>query len=89
MVAKKVMVKTYLNQPIVRFFLGRENGGVLVSSEENGVHGGWVAALSQVFEYDDVLYQRMTAFDSILDDEPEMLLSLWEEAHLLEFDPYS
>ena len=84
MSAPKVMIRTYLNQPIVRFFLEYKNGGMLVSNEEEGRGGGWVASPSQVFEYDEELYQRMTAFDSILDDEPEALLSLWSEAQTKE-----
>ena len=80
MSVQKVMIRTYLNQPIVRFFLGYKHGGMLVSNEEEGRDGGWVVDPSQVFEYDEDLYQRMAAFDSILDDEPEALLSLWSEA---------
>ena len=89
MSARKVMIRTYLNQPIVRFLLWYKNGNMLVSYEEHGRGGGWVVDPSQVFEYDEDLYQRMAAFDSILDDEPESLLSLWSEARLLETDKSS
>ena len=80
MEAKPVMVKTYLNQPVVRFLLRTDSRGMEISDTVDGSRGVWAVDPSQVYELDTNLFQRMAAFDDDLDNQPEGLIQLWDLA---------
>lgn len=73
------MVRTYLDQPVIRYFDGEADGHALVCNEPDGEPSGvWLAPKSIVYAYDAPLYQAMLAYDPILDEEPVELRELWQ-----------
>ena len=80
MEATTVIVKTYLNQPVLRFLLGANQGLLEVSDTVDGSRGVWAVDPSQVYELDTNLYERMAAFDDDLDSQPIELIHLWNLA---------
>lgn len=73
-----VMVRTYLDQAVIRYFDGMEDGLVRICNEREGVPQGiWLAPKTVVCSYDPSLYEAMLVYDPILDEEPAELRELW------------
>lgn len=76
---ERVMVKTFLDQPIVRYVLYEGATEVCVGKSVDQPQG-WAVPKSEVYEYDPALLEAMMAFDNVLDERPEGLHQLWKRA---------
>jgi len=84
-----VMVRTFLNQPIVRRVLNEDGKTVKICREKvffalNQEKGakcrGTAVSRDNVFKWDKTLLEEMVKFDKELDSKPVELTILWKKA---------
>lgn len=83
-----VLVRTFLNQPIVRRVWAVHGDMVKICTDEMFVE--WESkgkqplaaevSRDQVYQLDGALFERMKAYDGVIDEEPDELARLWEQA---------
>jgi len=84
----KVMIKSFLEQPVVRCFWGEHNESVYICREEQ--YKEWkdggreplctLIRKDLIFRYDPVLFEKMLRFDSLIEACPTELQYLWTGA---------
>jgi hypothetical protein len=85
----QVLVKTFLNQPIMRSVLRENHDKIVICREaflrvlgEGKDHEfrGTAIPRNKVFKWDKALFDEMLKFDNQIENAPQQLTELWKKA---------
>lgn len=88
---QRVILRSTLNQPVIRRVWSSHNGVVVICREETFADWktmkieprGIEVRQEDVFEYDRELFEQMKEYDEVLDSNPKGLEELWAKAKAL------
>ena len=92
-VLKKVLVKSFLNEPLLRCAFGEQGDGIMLCLQEDLIiweqKGTRPLAVkcprTRVFEYDEELFKKLKEAAYTLEDQG-LLEALWEKAQIYDGD---